>query len=273
MLMETHRVHDMHCYRYVPKKADYAIVISHGLASHGGIYDVFCEPHAEKGVDIWSYDAPGHGLSTNNRPRGRWTMKEWAQASRDIAAHVKKETGLPVFLLGSSLGVGAAIAAIDSPDVVGTICMGSPVVPGSDMMRAMGAVWNSDEVKQMLELMGPAVRLDIPLFFDFDEDYGWKGAAAQKKLDPYNCWSYELSSWASVFQYEPEHDLSKNTKPVLYTAGEKDPSFPPEVIKAAAGSIGGPVELNIFKDATHQLMLFHTQEFSNAVDAFCRKHI
>ena len=151
--------------------------------------------------------------------------------------------------------------------------MGSPIVPGSDMMKAMGAVWNSDDVKKMLELMGPAARLEIPLFFDFDEDYGWKGAAAQKKLDPYNCWSYELSSWASLFQYEPEHDLSKNTKPVLYTAGEKDPSFPPEVIKAAAGSIGGPVELNIFKDATHQLMLFHTQEFSNAVDAFCRKHI
>jgi hypothetical protein len=37
---------------------------------------------------------------------------EWAQASRDWATHLHELTGLPVFTLGSSRGVGAAISAI-----------------------------------------------------------------------------------------------------------------------------------------------------------------
>lgn len=273
MLREIHRVTDLHCYRYKPETADYAIVISHGLAGHGGIYDVFCEHHGAKNVDIWSYDAPGHGQSTPNRPRGQWTMDEWAQGGRDIAKHVKQETGLPVFLLGSSLGVAAAISAADSPDVTGVICMGSAAVPGSPLVAGVGKVWRTDEVKQLLQGLGRAAKLDIATFFDFDEDYGWKGALDQKKLDANNSWSYDLASWASLFQYDPPVMPQDNTKPVFYASGEKDPNFPPELIKMTAESIGGPVEVKVFDDASHQLMLFHTADYSKAVDAFCRKYI
>ncbi|MEM1106699.1 MAG: alpha/beta hydrolase [Pseudomonadota bacterium] len=273
MQVETHFLNELHALRYVAATpARYALIISHGLASHGGIYGVFCEHHAARGVDIWSYDAPGHGRSTTNRPRGTWTMEEWAQASRDWAAHVARVTGVPVFTLGSSLGVAAAISAIDAPSVRGAIAMGSPAVPGSPGVKMLGAYWRSDEVKQMLATLGRAARLDIPTFFDFDEDYGYKGAKEQKMMDPWNTWSYDLASWASLFQYDPPV-LAENTKPVLYTAGEKDPSFTPEVIKMAAGAIGGPVEVKIFEDAGHQLMLFHTEAFSDAVHTFCLAQI
>lgn len=273
MLVETHRLNELHAFRFKPAQdPKYALVISHGLASHGGIYDVFCEHHAANGVDIWSYDAPGHGRSTTNRPRGTWTMGEWAQASRDFAVHVKELTGVPVFTLGSSLGVAAAISAIDSDAVTGTICMGSPAVPGSPGIKMIAGYWRSDEIKTMLETLGRAARLDIPTFFDFDQDYGYKGAKQQKMLDPWNTWSYDLASWASLFQYDPPV-LAENTKPVLYTAGEKDPSFTPDIIKMAASAIGGPVEIKIFEGAGHQLMLFHTDEFSKAVHAFCLANI
>lgn len=273
MIREEHVLNEIHAYRYCGDEPQYALVISHGIASHGAIYDVFCCHHADKGVDIWSYDAPGHGKSTTNRPRGQWDMTEWVQASRDWAATVKQTTGLPVFTLGSSLGVGAAIAAISSPDVTGAICMGSPIVPGSELLQNMGAPWRSDDVKAMLEQLGRAARLDINILFNFDEDYGYKGAGEQKRMDPWNTWTYDLASWASLFQYEPPQPPGDNTKPVLYTAGEKDPTFPPDVIRAAAGAIGGPVEVRIFDDASHQLMLFHTQDFSNSVHDFCLANI
>lgn len=274
MLMESHILNELHAFRFKPK-ADpkYALVISHGIASHGGIYDKFCEHHANKGVDVWSYDAPGHGRSTTNRPRGQWNMAEWAQASRDWAQHVASETGLPVFTLGSSLGVAAAISAIDSPAVTGAICMGSPAVPGGPVISAMGAPFRSEDGKKLLEALGRAGRLDVGILFNFDEDYGYAGAGEQKRLDPWNTWSYDLKSWATLFQYEPETPLSKNTKPVLYTAGDRDPSFPPDVIKAAASGIGGPVEIKFFEGAGHQLMLFHTAEFSDVVHAFCVSNI
>jgi alpha-beta hydrolase superfamily lysophospholipase len=215
MKVESHRLNELYAHRFAGPDPRYAIVNSHGLGGHGGIYDVFCEHHAAKGVDIWSYDAPGHGRSTTNRPRGTWTMTEWAQASRDFAAHIKAETGLPVFTLGSSLGVAAAISAIDS----------------------------------------------------------YVGAGEQKKLDPFNTWSYDLASWASLLQYDPPQPLSENQKPVLYTAGEKDPISAPALVEATAKAIGGPVSVEIFPDAGHQLMLFESEAFSAKVHDFCLNNI
>ena len=112
MQIETHLLNEINCFRYPSADATYALIVSHGLGGHGGIYNTFCEHHVAKGAELWCYDAPGHGRSTPNRPRGTWTMDEWAQASRDWAAHVHVLTGLPVFTLGSSLGVAAAISAI-----------------------------------------------------------------------------------------------------------------------------------------------------------------
>lgn len=273
MRMEHHVLNELHSFRFTGDEPQYALVISHGLGGHGGIYDVFCEHHAAKGADIWSYDAPGHGRSTTNRPRGQWTMDEWVQASRDFAAHVKKETGLPVFTFGSSLGVAAAISARDSQDVTGVICMGSLAVPGSPVIAGVSAPWRSDEVKAVLQQLGRGGALNISNFFDFDKDYGYTGAGEQKKLDPFNTWNYDLASWATLHQYEPTEPLADNTKPILFTVGEKDPNFPAEAVKAVAGGIGGPVELEIFEGAGHQLMLFETEKFSDRVHEFCVKNI
>lgn len=48
----------------------------------------------------------------------------------------------------------------------------------------------------------------------------------QKKLDPYNTWSYDLASLASLFQYDAPVPVADNTKPVLFAAGDKDPTLP-----------------------------------------------
>ena len=273
MRIETQLLNELHAFRYTGEDPKYALVISHGLGGHGGIYDVFCEHHAAKGADIWSYDAPGHGRSTTNRPRGQWTMDEWAQASRDWATHVKQETGLPVFTLGSSLGVAAAISARDAPSVSGVICMGSLAVPGSPLLAGASAPWRSEEFKAIIGQLGRGAALNISSFFDFDKDYGYVGAAAQKKLDPYNTWTYDLTSWASLFQYDPPEPLDQNTKPILYAVGEKDELVPAPALEAMVAGIGGPVSVEVFEGASHQLMLFETEKFSDLVHAFCLENI
>lgn len=269
MKFENHVLNELHAFRYQGENAKYALVISHGLGGHGGIYDRFCEHHAPKGVDIWSYDAPGHGRSTTNRPKGQWQMSEWAQASRDFAQHVHELTGLPVFTLGSSLGVAPAISAIDSEYVTGAILMGSGAVPGSAPVNAAAGPWRGDDFKAIIGMLGRGAQLHIPTFFNFDEDYGYSGAQKQKELDPYNTWAYDLESWASLFQYIPAQAPADNTKPVLYTAGGHDPHFPPAALDAMAASIGGPVKKMLFEDGHHQLMLFATEDFSKAVHEFC----
>ena len=273
MLKESHIVGELFAHRFRGDNANYALVISHGIGAHGGIYDRFCEHHAAKGVDIWSYDAPGHGRSTTNRPRGQWTLAEWAQASVTYAEHVKAQTGLPVFTLGSSLGVAAAFSALHSDAVSGAILMGSPAVPSGPALAAAGATWRNEAVQQMLKTTGRAARLDVGLLFNFDEDYGYAGAGEQKRADPFNTWSYDLASWASLFTYDPPVPASQNTKPVLVSCGSKDPSFPPAVMKAVADSIAGPVEFNCLDEASHQLMLFHTADYSRIVHDWVQRQL
>jgi alpha-beta hydrolase superfamily lysophospholipase len=275
MKIETHTLNDLNAYRYYDADIEqkYALVISHGFAGHGGIYTVFCEHHAAHGADIWSYDAPGHGLSNRARPRGTFTMEEWAQATRDFAEHIKAKTGLPVFALGSSMGVAAAISAVDSPAITGVICMGSLAVPGSPTVKSMMAHWNTEPVQQVLSSLGRAARLDVALYFDFDKDYGFLGAQEAKKQDPLNTWSYDLASWASFLNYVPPQLLSENVKPIFYTAGTEDPNIPEGFIEIIVSEIGGPVTLKKFEGAGHQLMLFNTEEYSSAVHEFCLANI
>jgi alpha-beta hydrolase superfamily lysophospholipase len=271
MRIESHILNDLHALRYAPEdqEAKYALIISHGLGGHGGIYGPFCEHHAAKGVEIWSYDAPGHGRSNNTRPRGQFTMSEWAQATRDFATHVKAKTGLPVFALGSSLGTGAAMSAIDCPHITGAIGMGAVAVPGSPTLEAMYGHWKSEALQQISDELGRALRLDLSLFFDFDTDYGFKGAQDAKKMDPLNTWSYDFASWLSIMTYKPDFTMSENTKPLLLTVGTEDPNIPEGVMELIVSEIGGPVTLKKFEGAGHQLMLFNTKEYSDYVHEFC----
>lgn len=273
MLREQHVINEIHAYRYTGDDPQYALVISHGIASHGGIYDIFCCHHAARGVDIWAYDAPGHGQSTTNRPRGQWQLGEWVDASVMYAEHVKTLTGLPVFTLGSSLGVAAAYASASSDAVSGAILMGSPLLPGGQWLGSMKNVWRSPDVQQMLSVVGRAARLDCRILFDFDEDYGYSGASEQKRLDPWNTWSYDLSAWSSLFTYEPDIHPADNTKPILVACGGKDPTFSPQMMQREADAISGPVDFYCLDEGKHQLMLFHTEEFSKQTHGWVQQHI
>jgi hypothetical protein len=134
------------------------------------------------------------------------------------------------------------------------------------------APWRTEPVQQAISMTGRAARLDVGILFNFDEDYGYAGAGEQKRLHPWNTWSYDLPSWASLFSYDRKIPVDENRKPIL-ASGENDRAFPPAVMRAAAESIAGPVELKVFDGASQQLMLFHTAEFSTALQDFVLAHI
>jgi len=45
------------------------------------------------------------------------------------------------------------------------------------------------------------------------------------------------------------------------------------MFEAMAASMGGPVETKIYEGIGHQLMLFHTKDYSKDVHAFCLDNI
>ena len=62
-------------------------------------------------------------------------------------------------------------------------------------------------------------------------------------------------------------------KPIFLVGGEKDPTFPPDLIKATAKAIAGPVTCTIMPNATHQMMIYHTTDFSDVLETYVKQHI
>jgi len=271
--IEQHMIGEIHARRYAAKDPKYAILISHGLGGHGGMYDRFGTHHSTRGVEVWSYDAPGHGQSTTTRPRGQYEMQEWVDAGLAYVEHIKRETGLPVFTLGSSLGVAAAYACLASEEVKGCILMGATLVPGTKTFNQLGAKFQNDGVKALIDSLGRTLRFDVKNFVNYDEDYGYKGAEDQKRLDPWITWSYDLASFYSFFNYQPGIPVDRNNKPILVTSGSEDAMFSESRIREMAKGIAGPVEVNIVEGGSHQLLMFDTERFSTAVHEFVGKQL
>ncbi|MCY3863509.1 MAG: alpha/beta hydrolase [bacterium] len=273
MQRQEHMVGEVFSYRFAGPDADHALLVQHGIASHGGIYDSFCAYHAPRGVDIWCMDAPGHGRSCVSQRPGQWTYDQWVDAAVMYGEHIKAETGLPVIVKGSSLGSGPAYSAMAAaPDVfAGAVLMGF-AIPGSPLVPADNP-FRSEAYEELEARFGDKLRLDIERFFDFDEDYGYSGAAEQKRADPYNTWHYDMASWASFLRYDPAIPIGENTKPILYAVGENDPTFPVDFARLVVDATSGPVEFYIHPEGTHQLMLFHTVEYSDVVLEWCRNLI
>ena len=268
MQVEQHMIGEIHARRYPGEKPEYALLISHGLGGHGGMYDRFGTYHSARGVDIWSYDAPGHGQSTSTRPRGQFEMQEWVDAGLSYVDFINAETGLPVFTVGSSLGVAAAYSCLENDLVKGCILMGATLVPGTPTFNRMGACFQNNGVKDLIEAFGRSARFEVKNFVSYDEDYGYKGAEDQKRLDPWITWSYDLASFHSFFNYRPAISVTDNTKPVLVTAGSKDAMFSEDRIRDMANAISGPVGVEIIEGGSHQLLMFETARFSDLVHNF-----
>jgi alpha-beta hydrolase superfamily lysophospholipase len=268
--IETHVLNDIFARRFRASVPRYSLLISHGTGGHSGIYNAFCEHHAAKGVDVWAYDAPGHGQSTMTRGRGDFEFSEWVDACVNYADYIARETKLPVIALGSSLGVAASFCALHSNAIIGAILMGAAAVPSARGGIPSDHPLRAPEIGRLIRIYGRALRLDIGRFINFDEDYGYNGAAEQKRLDPYNTWSYDLAAWRSILTFDPVIPADKNVKPILYAVGDQDALNSPQRIRECAASIAGPVRVEVLKDAKHQLMLFETARFSNLIEDWAR---
>lgn len=92
------------------------LLISHGLAEHGGRYAAFAARMAAEGFHVYAHDHRGHGRTqAPDAPPGRFARRDGVarvvedlRAVRDRAAG--RHPGLPVVLFGHSMGALMALA-------------------------------------------------------------------------------------------------------------------------------------------------------------------
>lgn len=118
------------------------LVLVHGLKDHGGRYASFAQGLARHGIAVYAQDLRGHGRSAGQRV---WVDRfdDYVQdLTRFVLGVKQREPGLPVFVMGHSMGGAiATLYALDhAKDIQGLVLSAPALQPGKDVSPALIAL-------------------------------------------------------------------------------------------------------------------------------------
>lgn len=104
---------------WLPPEPTRVMVLVHGFAEHTGRYDEMAMYFAERGFAVHGYDQAGHGRTAGPRGHVDRVDRLIEELARFIELVALDHSGLPITLVGHSMGglVAAATAAFGSPPV------------------------------------------------------------------------------------------------------------------------------------------------------------
>ncbi len=130
---------------WIPEAPKAVVVVAHGLAEHSGRYAHVAERLAQSGYAVYALDHIGHGKShgtMGNLDRMSHVIDDLDTILRSAAS---THAGLPVFLLGHSVGALIALDYVQTKGqshVNGLVLSGAAIDPsvGSPVERALAGV-------------------------------------------------------------------------------------------------------------------------------------
>ncbi len=128
----------LHTHRWLPDGEAKAVVqVSHGMAEHSGRYARLAEALTAAGYAVYAHDHRGHGTTASTADHGYFADQDgWATVVADVRAVTRfaqeEHPGLPVFLLGHSMGslITRDYVIEDSRDLAGLVLSGTAGDPG-----------------------------------------------------------------------------------------------------------------------------------------------
>lgn len=207
----------LHCdlQRSVDPRA--AVVFHPGSGSYARFYCGLGQRLAARGLHWIGIDRPGHGWSDG--PRGDGSIEQSLALTERVIAHARESFGLPVVLMGSSLGgllVGFAVIAGQRPDFA---IAHNFLIPGrlaSMRLRAWAIERWRRQPCPLHELVHGFGRLS-------------RESAVQAYLDaaddPQAAWSLTPRLVASLFRRDPPRPTAA-TAPLVVISGDADRAIP-----------------------------------------------
>jgi alpha-beta hydrolase superfamily lysophospholipase len=226
-----------------------ALINLHGLGDHSGLYPALVQHFTDRGIAVHAPDLRGNGRS----PGQRAYVRRWSEFREDLQALVARvraeEPGLPLFLLGNSLGglIALEYAGHHPEGLRGVIAASAPLgrlgVPGPLLAlgRILSRIWPRFSLQTGMDLSGlardPVVRetlLADPLFHR-------RGTARLS--------TEVAAAIARVQAAAPAFPL-----PVLLLHGSADRMVPPDGSRAFFARVGHPDrELREYPESYHVL--------------------
>lgn len=104
----------VHFRRWPAPRPRVVLVFLHGLGQQSADYHRFARAMNRHDIDVWGIDHAGHGLSEGEADRHAPVEELAADALTLVARAEREHGGLPLVLMGHSLGAGTALIAMRS---------------------------------------------------------------------------------------------------------------------------------------------------------------
>ncbi len=238
-------------FEWRPAEPKAVVLALHGFGDYSNAFDKVATALAERGFATYAYDQRGFGVSPG---RGRWHGAERLveDAAEAVGALQRRHPGLPLYLMGHSMGGGVAMAAVAQ----------SPKMPVAGLILIAPAVWGRDNMpsfqKDLLRLSAYSVPW-YPLTGQGIRIVPTDDLAALRALsrDPKVLRAFRVDQ---VWGLTNLMDLAAGAPPAigtktLYLYGLRDDVIPLRPTKAAlAGFSESVLTAAIYDDGYHLLM-------------------
>jgi alpha-beta hydrolase superfamily lysophospholipase len=132
---------------WVPANPRAALLFVHGLAEHSGRYDATALSFAKRQLACYGLDLRGHGMSQGRRVHVASFDDYLADVDAALALARERHPGLPLFLVGHSMGgLIAVLYVLAKPEAVAGAVVSSPLLaphPSAEpscMLRAVSRI-------------------------------------------------------------------------------------------------------------------------------------
>lgn len=157
----------------IPPRA--VVMISHGMAEHGGRYARLAQALCAAGLGVYALDQRGHGRTAEAGTVGLYAETDgWNKVVGDLASlnqHIgQQHPGLPIILLGHSMGsyISQAYLLHHSASLHGAILSGSNFQPVA-LYRAAQIIARIERARQGLR--GRSALIDFLSFGSFNKAF------------------------------------------------------------------------------------------------------
>lgn len=236
----------IHCDLHRSASPRATIVFQPGSGAHARFYFLTGGLFARRGYHVLAVDRPGHGLSEG--PRGDCTIDRAIDVSSRLVDHARRELGLPVVLMGSSMGGLLTIFALlrgVAPDLA---VAHNFVYPGKLFSMRLRARW----IERRRSRPYPLTEL-VHGFEKLSADPAIS-AYLRARSDPGAAWELSPRSVASLFGFRVA--APTRAPETLVISGSRDKAIPVWATRFFLWWSGLPrYELLVLPDAGH--LLFH----------------
>lgn len=235
---------------WLPKGKPRAVVVAlHGFNDYGNAFEMPARTFAARGIAVYAYDQRGFGGSTQP---GIWAGEEnlTSDAKQMVKAAQARWPGVPVFLLGESMGGAVAIAAMTEPGApkVHGVILSAPAVWGGETIPLLYrlSLWTAAHIFPGMKFTGDGLDIqasdNIPMLRELGRD---PLVIKETRAD---------AIYGVVHLMDRAYDdAPKLGVPVLLAYGDNDEVIPPEPVERVAEQLGQEQFVR-FPEGYHMLM-------------------